>query len=303
MAKKRNVIHHKGYYFIAPFFIMFLLFGLFPILYTFYLSFTLSDGWSMEFVGLENYIRLIRDDPRFFRSVKNTWIIWLLNFVPQLGSALFLAWIYTYGKIKGVPFFRAVFYFPNLVTATSVAVLFAMFLDRDSGILNQILMGLGFTDKPIYFATKPFFMQVTVASIQWWMWFGHSTIILLAGMTAIPQDYFEAARVDGVKNNQIFWRIIIPLLWPTIIYILITSVIGGLQIFDVPYLLTRPVGSPQDSMLTLVVYLYETAFRNQILGYGAAIAWAIFIIILGVILFSVFLRKIMNLIKGVKSHG
>ncbi len=300
---KRNAIHHKGYYFIAPFFIMLFLFGLFPILYTLYLSFTFSDGWGMEFVGLENYVRLITDDPRFLRAIKNTWIIWMLNFVPQLGSALFLAWIYTYGKIKGVPFFRAVFYFPNLVTATSVAVLFAMFLDRDSGVLNQMLMTLGFIDEPIYFATKPFFMQVTVASIQWWMWFGHSTIILLAGMTAIPQDYFEAARVDGVKNNQIFWRIIIPLLWPTIIYILITSVIGGMQIFDVPYLLTRPVGSPQDSMITLVVYLYQTAFLNQIIGYGAAIAWAIFIIILGVIMLSIFLKSLAKIIRGGKNHG
>ncbi|MFV0430936.1 MAG: carbohydrate ABC transporter permease [Alphaproteobacteria bacterium] len=300
---KRNAIHHKGYYFIAPFFIMFILFGLFPILYTLYLSFTFSDGWGFEFVGLENYIRLVTNDPRFLRAIKNTWIIWSLNFIPQLGSALFLAWVYTYAKIKGVAFFRAVFYFPNLVTATSVAVLFAMFLDRDSGILNQVLLSIGLIKEPIYFATKPFFMQVTVASIQWWMWFGHSTIILLAGMTAIPNDYFEAARVDGVKNTQIFWRITIPLLWPTIVYILTTSVIGGMQIFDIPYLLTRPVGSPQDSMLTLVVYLYQTAFSSQILGYGAAIAWAIFVIILGIILLSVFLRALFKIIRGDKRYA
>ncbi len=302
MAKK-NAIHHKGYYFIAPFFIMFLLFGLFPILYTLYLSFTYSEGWGNEFVGLENYIRLLTDDPRFWKALKNTWVIWLMNFIPQLSSALFLAWVYTYGKIKGVAFFRAVFYFPNLVTATSVAVLFAMFLDRDAGILNQILLSLGFISEPIYYGTKPLFMQVTVASIQWWMWFGHSTIILLAGMTAIPSDYFEAARVEGVKNNQIFWHIIIPLLWPTIIYILITSVIGGMQIFDIPYLITRPVGSPQDSMLTLVVYLYEIGFRNRILGYGSTIAWAIFAIILGVILASVFLRAVFRIIKGGKTYA
>ncbi len=295
---QRNAIHHKGYYFITPFFIMFLLFGLFPIIYTLYLSFTYSDGWSTEFVGLKNYFRILSDDPRFWRALKNTWIIWTLNFIPQLGSALFLAWIYTYGKIKGVPFFRAVFYFPNLVTATSVAVLFSMFLDTDNGAFNQILMMLGFIDEPVKFVTKPFFMQATVASIQWWMWFGHSTIILLAGMSAIPQDYFEAARVDGVKNNKIFYYIIIPLLWPTIVYILITSVIGGMQIFDVPYLITRPVGSPQDSMLTLVVYLYETAFRNQIIGYGAALAWGIFIIILSVILLSVLLKSVISIVQG-----
>ncbi len=297
MASK-NAVHHKGYYFIAPFFIMFLLFGLFPILYTLYLSLTFSDGWGTEFVGLQNYIRLLTDDPRFWVALKNTWIIWLMNFIPQLVTALFLAWVFTYGKIKGVPFYRAVFYFPNLVTATSVAILFAMFLDRDAGVLNQILMSLNIIDEPIYFATKPFFMQATVATIQWWMWFGHSTIILLAGMTSIPTDYFEAARVDGVKNNQIFFNIIIPLLWPTIVYILITSVIGGMQIFDIPYLLTRPVGSPQDSMMTLVVYLYDTAFRNRVLGYGAAIAWAIFIIILAVILLSVFARAVVRIARG-----
>lgn len=297
MAKK-NAVHHKGYYFIAPFFVMFLLFGLFPILYTLYLSFTFSDGWGFEFVGLQNYIRLLTDDPRFWTALKNTWIIWLMNFIPQLVSALFLAWIFTYGRIKGVSFFRAVFYFPNLVTASSVAVLFAMFIDRDAGILNQILLSLHLINEPVYWATKPFFMQATVATVQWWMWFGHSTIILLAGMTSISPDYFEAARVDGVKNNQIFFHIIIPLLWPTIVYILITSVIGGMQIFDLPYLITRPVGSPQDSMLTLVVYLYETAFRNQILGYGAAIAWMIFIIILAVILISIFLRAVVRVIRG-----
>ncbi len=297
MARK-NAIHHKGYYFIAPFFIMFIIFGLYPIFYTLYLSFTESDGWGTTFIGLDNYIRLLTDDPRFWRALKNTWIMWLLNFIPQLGMALFLSWVYTYSRIKGVAFFRAVFYFPNLVTASSVAILFSMIMDRDYGVLNQILMGLNIIKEPIYFMASPKIMQVTVASIQWWMWFGHSTIILLAGMTAIPRTYFEAATIDGARNNQIFFRITLPLLWPTIVYILITSVIGGMQLFDIPYLLTRPVGSPQESMITLVVYLYETAFRHRVIGYGAAVAWMIFVIILMIIVGSVFLRSLTKLWKN-----
>ncbi len=282
---------NAGYFFILPFFIVFLIFSLYPILYTLVLSFSAYDGLSeITFKGLENYTRLFKDK-YFYEALYNTWRIWIFNMLPQVGIALLLAAMFTYNKIRGQGFFKAVFYFPNLVTAASIALLFNVLLDWQNGTINQILMGWNIIKEPINWLNTPFHTRNTVSLIQWWMWFGQTMIICLAGIAAIPGDYYEAAIVDGATKWQVFWKITLPLLKPTLIYVMITSLIGGMQIFDIPMILTDGQGAPQGSINTMVMYLYNQAFRFNNFGYAAAVAYTLFAII-GVV--SVFSLKIVN---------
>ncbi len=282
-----------GYFFIAPYFITFLVLQLYPILYTFFISFTKWDGMTkMTFVGLENYNRLIRDDV-FYKTIGNTWIIWIANVIPQMVLAVLLAVVLNYKKIKGSDFFKSIFYLPNLVTATSIGVLFSVILDWQTGSLNRILIAIGILKQPVNWLNSPFYTRGTTSLIQWWMWFGYSTIIFDAGIKAISNDIYEAAIVDGANRRQTFWKITLPLLRPTVLYSTITSLIGGMQIFDIPMTLTDGLGNPQQSILTMVLYLYNTSFKRNNYGYGAAISYGLFVIILiaSIILFKFINRK------------
>jgi multiple sugar transport system permease protein len=140
-------------------------------------------------------------------------------------------------------------------------------------------MALNFIKEPINFLNIPSYAQNTVSLIQWWMWFGQTTIILLAGMSAIPETYYEAARVDGATKMQIFFKITLPLLRPTMLYVSVTSLIGGMQLFDVPAVLTDGIGAPQNSLMTMIIFLYNQAFRYENFGYASAVAYGIFAII------------------------
>lgn len=280
---------NQGYLFIIPFFIIFFGLQLYPIIYTLYLSFQQYDGITeAQFIGLANYTRLIKD-PVFLKTIYNTWRIWLCNFIPQLAFGLGLAVILTQCRLKGRNFFRAVYYLPNLVTAASVGVLFSILLGRQYGTINQILLKIGLIEEPIYFLGSPGlhgwgWPSFTVSTILWWMWFGHSMIIFMAGIRAIPHELYEAARVDGAGGWQSFWKITLPLLRPIMIYVLVTSLIGGMQNFDIPYVIgegvTLGTGDPQKVLLTMVMYLYNTAFKYSNRGYAAAIAYGLFFIIL-----------------------
>ncbi|WP_443661706.1 carbohydrate ABC transporter permease [Clostridium sp.] len=275
-----------GYLFIAPFFITFLVFQMYPIIYSFCLSFVKWDGMSeMKFVGIKNYKYLIQDTV-FYQAMGNTLIIWITNFIPQIIFAVFLAVILNDSKRKGSGFFKAIFYLPNIVTAASIGVLFSVLLDWNNGTLNQLLISMGLLNQPINWLNSPFFARGATSLIQWWMWFGYSMIIFSAGMKAISDDIYEAAKVDGASKNQMFWRITLPLLRPTILYTVITSLIGGMQIFDVPMTLTDGLGSPDKSILTIVMYLYNMAFKSNNYGYGATVAYGLFVIILLVSLLS-----------------
>lgn len=281
--KARNKINKGkyGYLFIAPYFITFLIFGLFPIIYTFYLSFTKWKGGKAlpVMVGFSNYERLIHDT-FFFKSIGNTIYMWLLCIVPQMIFALFLAVVLSQYRVRGKEFFRAIFYLPNLVTMASVAVLFRFIMDWQTGALNQILMNLNIIHSPVNWFQSTFATPLTVAFINWWMWFGYSMIIFMSGIKAISNDLFEAAIVDGAGKWQVFSNITLPLIRPTVLYSIITSLIGGMTLFDVPFVLTNGDGSPQGSILTMVMYLYNTAFRNYNYGYGATIGVGLFLIIM-----------------------
>ncbi|PZE21676.1 carbohydrate ABC transporter permease [Paenibacillus xerothermodurans] len=269
-----------GYLFITPFFILFLMFHIYPILYSFYLSFTNSDGMSPpEFIGTANYTRALTDSV-FYQSLFNTFMIWIPSVIPQLTVSLVLAVILNERFLKGKDFFRAVFFFPNIVTAASIGLLVSLMFDWQSGSVNHMLASFGLIEDPVDWKNNPVFMRFLISTILFFQYFGYSMLLYIAGLQGISSDYSEAAQIDGANKTQIFFRITIPLLKPIIIFQIITSLIGGIQIFDQPYTLTNGAGGPDNATLTSVMYLYITAFKQNKFGYGASIAFCLFVLII-----------------------
>jgi multiple sugar transport system permease protein len=272
-----------GYLFIAPFFIFFLLFHFYPTLYSFYLSLTNWDGISTPaFIGFSNYVQ-VSTDPIFYKSLFNTFFIWIISVIPQLTVSLVLAVLLNEKFLKGKDFFRAVFFFPNIVTAASLGLLVGLMFDWQSGSVNHMLINLGLIHDPIDWKNDALFMRLLISAILFFQYFGYSMLLYLTGLQGISTDYSEAAQIDGASKTQVFFKITIPLLKPIIIFQIITSLIGGVQIFDQPYTLTNGTGNsaggPDNSTLTSVMYLYLTAFDQSKYGYGAAIAFFLFLII------------------------
>ncbi len=250
--------NNYGYLFVAPFIIGFLIFGLYPVFNTIFLSFTNRTlmSQSYEITGLKNF-QLLFADKTFITAVTNTWELWMMNFIPQMGIAFLLAIWFTNTrlKIKGVGIWRMIFYMPNLMMASAVAALFFS-LFSFYGPVNQFMVRSNIFTEAIDFIRKPAVMRGLVVFIQWWMWFGQTTILLMAAMTAISPSLYEAALVDGAGTFQMFTRITLPLIKPVLIYVLVTSLVGGMQMFDIPYLLTDGRGSPSNSILTNTINMY-----------------------------------------------
>lgn len=291
MVKKNKSISYAkwGYIFIAPFFIVYLVFSLIPLLSTFaysffdYIEFGNGSVTGPEFVGLKNYIDLFDANSTFnngeIRILKYAWqtiIMWVMGAVPQLLVSLLLAVIFTSArlKIKGQRFFKTVIYMPNLIMAAAFGMLFfALF--NNVGPVNQLIKSMGGTG--INFFDTIWGSRSLVAVINFIMWFGNTTILLMAGIMGIDQSLFEAASIDGATSWQVFCKVTMPLLSPIMVYVFITSLIGGLQMFDVPEVLTKG-GSPGDSCMTLVMYLNDFLGNTKNYGYAGAISVIIFII-------------------------
>ncbi|MCV9884550.1 carbohydrate ABC transporter permease [Metabacillus halosaccharovorans] len=276
MFKSKIDKNPYGYYFIAPFFISFIVFGLGPILYSFYLSFTSWEGFNEPtFIGLANYERLIHDT-LFFKSILNTLVIWIFSIIPQLTIALTLALVLHEKFIRGRHLFHAIFYFPNIITPITLGVMFALMFDWQTGSINQFLVSIGLIDEPIYWMNNVWTSRAIVALTMMFQNFGFNMLVFLAGLQAIPQDLYEAAEIDGASKFQTAIKITIPLIRPVLIFTLITSVIGGLQIFDAPLMLGK---GPDNSTVTMIMNLYEAAFVRYDYGYGATIAYGAFVVI------------------------
>jgi ABC-type sugar transport system permease subunit len=299
MQKKKLAGHEVrtnrwGYFFVAPFIVVFCVFNLWPTIYTFLLSFSDLRGLRSDFhlVGLVNFIKLIHDQ-YFWGALGNTFIIWGFNFIPQLGLALVLAiWLSDVRlNLAGKGLFRAIVYMPNLLTAASVALLFRSVFGYAGHIqapANQFLRALGLTSIvdgkviPIaidFFRSVPF-SRGLVSFVQWWMWYGYTLIILMAGITTISPSLYESAVIDGANSRQTTWYITLPLLRPIMLYILVTSAIGGMQMFDIPFLITDMMGAPDYKIRTTTVYQYNIAFTRGAgdYAYGAAVSIGIFIV-------------------------
>lgn len=284
-SKKRD-INKIAYLFVLPFVIVFLTFNVYPVLRTFYLSFTNYKGFGDPvWAGLDNYIRVFKDK-FFWKALGNTIKIWGVNIVLQLGLAFLLTMVFSdiKYKVRGLSVFRALFYLPNLIAATSVAFLFKTLLDWKYGSFNQLLLALGLIKEQVNWLGSTSTAPYVISVIGAWMWFGNSFIMLMAGVQGIPTDYFEAAAIDGAGRWKVFAKITIPLLRPIMLYVFVTSLIGGLQLFDLPFLMNgvapNTAGEPSGCLQTAVMYLYKFGFETHQVGYASAIAYTLFFIIL-----------------------
>lgn len=305
MKKSKGVksYNNAGYLFVLPFVVVFLVFSVYPVLRTLYLSFTntkIVGIGEVKFVGLENYARVITDK-FFWRALGNTARIWSVNIVLQLGLAFLLMIVFSDIKYKmsGLHVFRIIYYLPNLIATTSIAFLFSTLLDWRYGTFNQIINSIyklfGQSYNPVDWLGTAAHAGTSIAVIQTWMWFGNSFIMLMAGVQGISKDYFEAAAIDGAGRWTVFGKITLPLIRPIMLYVGITSLIGGLQLFDLPYLMSNKASASYNSVQTVVMYLYKFGFETGTTqtGFAAAIAYVLFLIILGISIlqFTIFNRK------------
>ena len=280
--KIKEVSYAKwGYIFIAPFFIVFTVFQLIPLAQTIYYSFFeyYRSGLTIigpNPVGLDNYKALFDSD--FLKYAGNTVILWLAGFIPQIIISLLLAAWFTDVrlKIKGKQFFKVVIYMPNLIMASAFAMLFfALF--SENGPVNASLVSMGILKVPFRFLASVKGTRGLVALMNFLMWFGNTTILLMAAVMGISPSLFEAAELDGCSPRQTFFRVTLPMIRPILVYVLITSMIGGLQMFDVPQILTNGKGSPDRTVTTLIMFLNNHLYSKNY-GMAGAISVLLFVI-------------------------
>jgi cellobiose transport system permease protein len=269
------------YAYIAPFFLLFGAFGLVPFLFTFYIAlFDWNPIGDQTFIGVDNFTRMLAD-PRFWNATGNTISIWLLSTVPQLLVALVLAHVLNHARLRFALFFRMSILVPYITSVAATAIVFAQMFDRDYGLLNWLLglLGIGSID----FVQSVWGSHAMIAVMVAWRWFGYTALLYLASLQAIPRDIYEAASIDGAGGWHQFRHITIPSLRPMIIFTVVTSTIGGLQIFTEPLLVARTTNltcGPVRQCQTLTLFLYEQGFGQYQFGYGAAIGVALFVMII-----------------------
>lgn len=289
-----------GYFFILPFFLVYCFFQLYPLFNTFYLSFFGNGKKVDDFVGLQNFQALLFGTgmgrtssaihETFIQTLGNTFIVWIGNFIPQIVLSLALAVWFTDAKlkIKGKGFFKVVMYMPNILTAASIAALYlSLFAESKYGPVNNLLMSIGIIDNPIKFVTGVWQSRGMVMFIQCWMWFGNTMIMLMSGIMGLNPSLFEAANIDGASSGQVFRKITLPLLSPMMLYTVVTSMIGGLQMFDIPYMYTK--GTQRNEYTkTAAVFIYEH-FREKMPNpnYGFSAAASVILFFITIILGSV----------------
>jgi len=290
-----------GYFFIIPFFLVYFIFSFYPLVNTMRYSVeknlskeaTIYDG---EFVGLDNYKHILTSPDKnaedyyvhagmregFLRALSNTFKIWVMNFFPQMILSMILAVWFTDAKLK-IPakgFFKVVMYMPNIITAASVAVLaLKMFSNDRFSIVNNTLLNWGLIDEPIQFLADMKLKRTIIAGIQIWMWFGNTMILLMSGIAGINPSLFEAANIDGANSRQVFFRVTVPLLRPILLFTLVTSLIGGMQMFDIPYLF-NPGTNRSPGTQTIAAFIYQIYMESRIknTGHSGAASVVLFII-------------------------
>lgn len=298
--KNKTVEYGKyGYIFILPFFLIYAIFQLYPLVYTVWLSLVENYFRGMtqvgpEFVGLKNYLAvLINTDANYkvvegakfldtmtIMSIKNTLIMWVFNFIPQILLSLLLAsWFTdTTVKLKGQGAFKIIIFMPNIITASTIAVLFYSLFAR-TGPITNIIRDLGFISDEFDFMESKVYTLGFIAFMQFWMWYGNTMIILIAGVLGINPSLYEAAMVDGASGPQTFFSITLPLLKPIIQFTLVTSAIGGLQMYDIPSLFNiSGTGDalPAYASQTITMYIRKLGFTTRDMGKSAAASMILF---------------------------
>lgn len=260
---------------ISPFYLLFAIFGLFPIVFSIVLSFTDWDGMGdISFVGLAQY-QFLLSDGRFWNAVGNTFIIWFLSTIPMLFFAMVIAFL-LHQNIRFTKFYRVAFFLPNVTSMVAMAIVFGSVFSDTFGLVNSALTALGLDTVP--WLSSPWGIKITIAVMVIWRFTGYNAIIYLAGLQSISTDMYDAATMDGANLRQVFFRITVPMMRPIILFTVITSTIGGLSLFTEPQVLLGDSGGAGEAGMTIVLYQYNQAFTQFDFGYGSAIAWALFLI-------------------------
>jgi cellobiose transport system permease protein len=283
------------YGFVAPFFVLFAAFGIYPLIWTAYVSLhhvELENPDQMTWLGLKNYTDLLKDD-HFWNALSNTFTIGVISTVPQLMLALGLAHLLNY-KLRGRTFFRIAVLAPYATSVAAATIIFAQLFGRDYGFINWVLHFFGVHN--IDFVNRKWPAQIAISTIVTWRWTGYNALIYLAAMQTIPHDLYESAAIDGANRWQQFRNVTLPGLRPTIVFTVIVSTIGASQLFGEPLLFSGGGSSPElggasNQFQTLSMYFYQRGFTNQHLGQAAAIAWAMFLLIVVIVTINFLLAR------------
>ncbi|SEN29979.1 carbohydrate ABC transporter permease [Lihuaxuella thermophila] len=268
----------SGYLYISPFFILFAIFGLFPMLFSFYLAFQKWNGLgTFKYAGLSN-LRFVLEDPLFWKSIYNTILFGILGTLPQIIVAIPLAILLNAAWLKLKGFFRMAIFMPYVTSVAAVAIVFSViFSEQSSGIMNVVLSYIGL--EPVSWKTTEWGVKVAISTMVFWRWVGYNTIIFLAGLQRIPPDLYEAATIDGARPIQQLWHITLPLLKPVIVFVTFLSTIGAWQLFVEPLIFYHRISGVREEAMTVVLYLWKEAFVNSAYGTASATAVLLFIII------------------------
>jgi ABC-type sugar transport system permease subunit len=271
-----------AYLFVSPFFILFMVFSLYPILFSLYLSLNEWKGLGpLKFVGLDNFARLM-SDPVFWKSMLNGVTIFALSVPTMTLLALVLAVILNSKRVRGFRFFRLLLFLPYITNMAAAGVTFRLLLQQRDGLINIALNALGIASVP--WLETPFLAQVSVSLLIIWAWLGYNMVLMLAGLQTIPTDLNEAARIDGANRVQVFFFITIPLMRPMITFSLVLSTIGSFGLFTEVFTLTG--GGPINATITPIIDIFSQAFTNLRFGYASAMAYVYFIFIFVLTLFQ-----------------
>lgn len=273
---------------ISPFYLLFLCFGLIPVGFSLYLSLHRWDGLGpMEWAGLSQYQYLLSDSD-FWQSVGNTLVIWALATFPMIFLAMVTA-VLLNSAVRFKSVYRFAYFLPNVTSVVAIAIVFGSIFSTDFGLMNALWQAVGLDQ--VAWLNTPWGIKVAIATLMTWQWTGYNAIIFLAGLQTVPSDLYEAARIDGAGPVQTFFRVTLPLLRPTLLFVLVVSTVTGLQSFSEPQVLLQTTanestfsGGPDHAGRTMVLYFFQQTFDNNDFGYGAAVAWGVFLV---VILFSI----------------
>ena len=295
LKKKKGISYSKyGYFFILPFFVVYCVFSLWPLFSTFYYSLyeytTRNLKVTINFAGLKNYLSILGITPgenaNFLKYLGNTLRLWIFNFIPQILLSLILAWWLTDNRvrIRGKGMFKVLIYMPNIITAASISMLFYALLSQFGPIMTA-LRNAGLISQEFNLMSSKWGTGLSISFILFWMWYGNTTLLLISGMLGINNALYDAADIDGATSWQKFTKITIPLLKPVLVYVLVTSAIGGLQLYDIPALYNANgyVGLPDDSSTTVTMYIMRLYSTDT--GRAAAVSILLFLITLVISLF------------------
>ena len=279
----RRVWRHRHFYlFISPFFVLFAVFGLYPLVFSFFLSFTKWDGLTeMTRMGLGNFSIMATDDI-FFTSLWNTLAIGLMYVPPMFIGAFVFAMLLNTGWLRLRGLFRAAFFLPAVTPMVVVAIVFIMLYGQETGLLNYIVARISALHPsldldPVPWLVSEKWSKISVSVLLVWRWTGYNMVLMLAGLQGIPNGYYEAARIDGAGALRRIWHITLPLMRPTFIFCSITSLIGTVYMFDEVFVLTR--GGPGTSSTNFGLYLFNTSFTDFKFGYASAMAYTVALVV------------------------